>query len=383
MKKIFAIIMICMMMLIMSACNNISSEMPIKDLPEYPEVDLVDGYSISGKVEDLKGNGLVGAAISVNGVVMAITDDLGEYSIKSLTEDSRVAVSFYDYEFKNDTRMISSYTKDLDFKGNSLGQFKVTAKATTMNGAGLFGVSYNINGDPGVEDSTGVAYSVNNDGKTTIIPSKEGFTFYPKSVDLYTGNDGDPFIFTAIPNEDTFSVSGTLTFIDDSAFPEVFIYVNGVKHTNTVIATQDNSKKITYTVSGLPDTDGVGYVISTGYGYDGYMSTTTNYRVNAERSGVDFDMVQAKTTSVTLEFAQHDPARNVSYYIIVSDARGNEVKRYDFNNRGKANGVVVFEGCKIEVVSRGGDFSSDFGRVSQSFMDNPFAKNINIDCSWD
>ena len=377
MKKLFSIIMVCVLMFTMSACTAKEIEMPKKDLPEYPEVDTVDGYSISGTVKDLSGNGLVGASISINDKIMAITDENGDYKIKSVKGSSEVSVSFYDYQFRNDTRTVNNYTTDLDFEGSS--NFKITAKTKTMNGAGLYGVTYDISGEVRSEDAKGIAYKINNTGKTTITPNKKGFTFYPKSVDLYTGNEGDPYMFTAIPDEDTFAVSGSLTFLDDSSMPEIVVYVNGIKHTNTVLTKQDNAQKITYTIYGLPETEGVGYNITTGSGYDGYISTT-NYLVNSERTGVNFDMLKAKTVDVTLSFLGGGVSSDMSYYVKVSDKNRNEVARYDFNNSGEASGIVVFEGCRIEVVSRRDEFTSSIEVVSKQFMDNNFAKNITVEC---
>ena len=162
--------------------------------------------------------------------------------------------------------------------------------------------------------------------------------------------------------------------------PEVVVYVNGIKHTNTIISRQNNSQKITYTLFGLPDTDGAGYRISTGSGYDGYMSTT-DYLVNSERTGVNFDMVKAKTVTVSLSFPNDNPSKNLSYYVRVTDKNRDEVAKYDFNNSGVASGIVVFEGCRVEVVSRNGDFTSSTYDVKEQFMNNAFAKNIDITCN--
>ncbi|MEG1805675.1 MAG: carboxypeptidase-like regulatory domain-containing protein [Clostridia bacterium] len=379
MKKIISIILCVILLLTCVGCEKQQSiEMPLKELPQYPSVIPVDGYSISGKVVDYEGEGLFGASISINGKVKALTDENGNYKIKSLKGTSKISVSFYDYVFKNAERTVNNFSSSVNFEGSS--NFAVEAKTQTLNGATLYGVAYDINGEIKRADvMKGLAYKINNQGKTTITPSKNGFTFFPASADLYTGNSGNPIIFTAVPNEETFSVSGTMTFIEASAMPEISIFVNGMKYTNSVISKSNNLEKVTYTISGLPYVEGNGYVITAGSGLDGYISTQ-EYLINSERTSINFDMYKSKAIDVDLSFQNGSrPQGTLRYIIKVIDKNGKEISKDMYTSQnGQSFGIIVFEGCRVVVESE--QFTTEHETITTEFMNNKWALSVSIPC---
>lgn len=376
-RKIIAFTLIIAMLFLCTSCADKALEMPKKELPPYPETQSVEGYSVSGRVVDLEGNGLNGASISVNGKIKALTDEDGNYKINSLKGVSRVSVEFYNYDFKIEEQSVNNFSSSINFVGSS--NFAIEAKSKTLNGATLFGVAYDINGETKRADVLqGVAFSINNQGKTTVTPSKTGFTFYPSSADLYTGNSGNPVIFTAVPDDETFTVSGTMTFVEASAMPEVSIFVNGSKYTNSVISKSNNSEKVTYTIYGLPYVEGNGYVITAGSGLDGYISTN-EYLINSERTSVNFDMYKSKDIDVSLNFAGGTkPQENLRYTIRVVDQTGKEISRNVYNNRGESSGIIVFEGCRVIVESN--LFTTEHELITSEFMNNNWARSVSINC---
>ncbi len=380
MKKLISIILAITVLFSFSACADSELEMPKKTLDEYPTLSSSEGYTVSGKVSDNDGNGLMGASITINDKVMAITDSKGYYSVTALTGAVKVAVDFFDYEFARKEYEVSSFSDELNFSGSS--QFKAEATTKMTNGATLYGVSYAFNSLSRSADITGVAYNLNNTGKTTITPYKEGFDFYPKSIDVYSGNAGVPVEFVAVPKEDTYTISGQVSFIGSSDLPSVPVFVNGMRYTNTVLSTSNGITKMVYKIEGLPRNSEKEVLVTCGEGRVGFVGSNA-YVVSGEKTGANFDMLPCKEIDVELNFSGDDkPTETFQYYVKVVDKDGQQIYYENFTNRGTAYGVLVAEGSKIIVESRDGKFSAERETVTASFMNNIRAKSISIQSYW-
>lgn len=377
-KRIICLILvISMLCLTLSGCANKNfSGMTEKELPNYPTLQENDGYTISGKVTDLEGFGLYNAQITVNGEIKALTDDNGYYKLTSMTGENEVGVKFYDYIFKKTKYVVNNTSEDVDFQGSS--SFTVSASSSTLNNAKLFGVVYEFNKVKRSENSEGVSYMLNNEGKTTVTPQKEGFVFYPTSADVYTSGHVD---FTAIPIEDSFTVSGTLNFPSTTNLPSVFIYVNGIKYTQSLVTSTANAKKATYILYGLTDkANSEGYVIWAGSGMERYKSTN-QYVINSDRTGVNFDMIRCANVTISLKFPYDaDISGAFSYYVRVIDENGDEVDRWKASNtKTPGNTIDVWAGCKVVVEAIGGTFTTEREVISQTLIDTNLTE-IEINC---
>ncbi len=362
MKKIISILLAAVMLLVMCSCSEEQKIIyPKKELPDYPEISEVEGgYTVSGMVTDMQKNGLKNAKITVNGEVMAFTDEDGKFSIKSLVGTNKIGVIFNDYVFRSTEYTVNNTTSDIMFEGSA--DFTASASTVTVNGAQLFGVVYMFGDQRKSENLQGYAYAMNNKGKTTITPYKEGFTFYPSSATVYNAGHTT---FTAVPNEDTYSISGVLNFPTSGNLPTVFLYVNGIKYTQSTISVSGNDRKATYTISGLKN-DGTEYVIWAGSGMETYKSKNSLI-ISSERTDANMEMIKCANLTVNLVFDPGEaPTSSYSYYIKIVDEKGNEIEKQKVSNRMSDDNYDVWAGCRI-IVESDSFYGSE--KITESFLD--------------
>ncbi len=361
MKKVISIFLVLVMLLAMCSCSEEQIILPKKELPEYPEiVDPEDGYTVSGMVTDMNQNGLKDAKITINGEVMAFTDEDGKFSIRSLVGTNKIGVIFSDYVFRSTEYTVNNTTDDILFEGSA--DFAVSASTYTVNGAQLFGVVYMFGDQRKSENLQGIAYSLNNKGKTTITPYKAGFTFYPSSATVYNAGHTT---FTAVPNEDTYTISGVLNFPTSGTLPTVFLYVNGIKYTQSVISVSGNDRKATYQIFGLKN-DGTEYVVWAGSGMETYKSSNSLI-ISSERTDANFEMIKCANLTVNLVFDPGEaPTSAYSYYIRILDEKGNEIEKQKVTNRLSDDNYDVWAGCRI-IIESDSFYGSE--KITESFLD--------------
>lgn len=361
MKKIISIVLAAVMLLIMCSCSEETIIYPKKELPEYPTItEQEGGYTVSGMVTDMKSNGLKNAKITVNGEVMAFTDEDGKFTIKSLVGTNKIGVLFNDYVFRSTEFTVNNTTDVILFEGSA--DFSASASSQTINGAQLFGVVYMFDDQRKSENLQGIAYSLNNKGKTTITPYKEGFTFYPSSATVYNAGHTT---FTAVPNDDTYTVSGVLNFPTGGNLPTVFLYVNGIKYTQSVISVSGNDRKATYQIFGLKN-DGTEYVVWAGSGMETYKSQNSLI-ISSERTDANFDMIKCANLTINLVFDPGEaPTSSYSYYIKIYDEKGNEIEKQKVSNRLSDDNYDVWAGCRIVIES---DLFYGSDKITESFLD--------------
>ena len=369
MKKFVSIVLAAVMLLIMCSCQKADVVLPRKDLPDYPlqSTHREGEYTVSGKVVDMNNNGLKNARITVNGDVMALTEEDGSFSIKSLYGTNKIGVIFSDYIFRRTEYTVNNTSDDLIFEGSA--DFAASASAVTVNGAQLFGVMYTFGDQRKSENLQGIAYALNNKGKTIITPYKEGFTFYPSSATVYNASHTT---FTAVPNDDTYTVSGVLNFPTSGELPTVFLYVNGIKYTQSVISVSANDRKATYQIFGLKN-DGTQYVVWAGSGMENFKSKDS-LLISSERTDANFEMIKCANLTINLVFEPSEaPTSSYSYYITIKDEKGLEVEKHKVSNRLSDDNYDVWAGCTIIVESE--DFYGS-EKISENFLDY---KNTEID----
>lgn len=234
------------------------------------EMERAEGaFSVSGIVEDdIDDFPIEGANVSI-GDYSTITDKNGRYEIKGLDiGDYSIKVTCTGYKDKKSNVNIN-YDNVSD-KYISLTKIPTvfSGKVTTQSGVGLEGVTikFSINSGTGnvpgsvVTDSDGYweQKGFSKDCKYSVMPQKEGYTFFPTALGDIWGNSSQTLSFQASPKDtvpptvaktsatenvsiqDVFNVIFSEKVIKGANFDKISITKNGVTVKYATIGLYDN-----------------------------------------------------------------------------------------------------------------------------------------------
>lgn len=376
--KIKLIITICLLIFMLGGCQSSLASLEPAEKPQYPQIDGESGYSVEGYAKDKNGNALQGVQLEIEDKVYAITDENGYYKIYGIEGEKEIRPVFYDYEFESGEFTVSGKTTQ-DLSGTNAKTYMVTfdSYASHNQSVEIFGVSYQINGKSYSGDDDQKAFLEKLSGKTTITPQKEGFTFIPESMDVYSQTNAK---FTAVPNGERYSVSGSIdisSFDSEDYIQTVEMYVDGKLATDSYIEYSYESdgtqlREMKYRIDGLDKTTS-SHAIS--YKINGTESIQ-KINVTQATTDADFKYYITKEVDIKLDISDLDsdwielPSEYfIDYDIYVYDEDDTLVKRYSGKDITR-EGVVIWRGAKIEVTGlfRAPDEVLDDGTVVVSDM---------------
>ena len=358
-KRIIVLALVAIMLFAMTACDNIANK-PQKDFGEYPELPKGDGYTITGRITDQKGNPLPGAVVYFGdkSKVRGVTDKNGEYKIAGVKGDVKLIASYLDYTF--DKREVAvSGSSEVNFVGKN--SYSASAETRDINGGALYQVSYLVDGKLYQSKGDSMVYFDGRNGLTRITPQADGFVFEPAYKDVYNGQQVS---FVARAASGTYSVKGSIdtsSLKEDEAPPMLYITVNGKRYTDVLstydydYTTGESKLRLYYEVYGLKEgqkytiamVDESGETAAESYTVEGE-TKNLNFKLNMTR---EFDIrvkplnLKSKFTDLGKEFVW----KYFDYKLIVKDENGNEIaKRYGDEDLVEA--VRVWAGCKVYIV---------------------------------
>lgn len=358
-KRIVAIGICVLMLFTMVACDNIDSK-PKKEYGEYPELKKAEGYTITGKITDSRGNPLPNAVITFGDKekVRGVTDKNGEYKITGVSGTVTLVPFFNDYTFDKKEVSVSS-----EGEVNFVGKNSYTAMAYTVDGSSpLYQVSYIVDGKIYQSKDSAVVYFDKRNGLTRITPQADGFEFEPSYQDVY---GAEQVTFTAKPKSDTYSVGGvidTSKIGENDVVPSLYITVNGKKYVDVTTEysydykTDKTTLKMSYEVNGLKK--GEKYTIAM---VDESGNTAAeSYVVSEARNDLNFKLnitrqfnikvvplnINSKFTSLekTFEWKYFD------YKLYVVDENGTRQEKNYYGDDDMVENVKVWSGCTVYIV---------------------------------
>ncbi len=357
-KKLKISILLFMLVFLFAGCSGGVENLSPAPLPEYPQTDGGSGYTIEGYAKDKNGNPLEGVQFKISDKLYSISDEDGYYEINGIEGTQKIKPVFYDYEFESgEFEVTKSGTHNISGTNAKEYMIDFSTVANHQQSAKIYGVSYEINGKIYSADDYSTAFADKLSGKTTVTPTKEGFTFSPTSMDVYSSASVS---FTAIPNENRYSVSGNIDIsglADDESVQTVEMYLDGKLATNSYIEysyNQDGTMetKMKYRIDGLDAAKSGGYNIS--YKINGTESIQ-KINVTGETKTADFKYYITKTVDVKLKVSGLDndifelpDGYFIDYDLYVYDDDGTLVKRYSGRDITREN-VVIWRGAQIVI----------------------------------
>ncbi len=358
-KRIITIILAVTMLFVMASCDSIDNK-PKKDYGEYPDLPSSDGYTVTGKITDAKGNPLPGAVVTFGDKekVRGMTDSNGEYKITGISGTVMLIPSFRDYVFDKKEVSVSS-----GGEVNFVGKNSYTAMATATDGESLlYQVSYVVDGKIYQSKGSSVVYFDNRNGLTRITPQADGFDFEPSYIDVYGGESA---MFTAKPKSDTYSVKGKIDasrLSDKDEVPSLYITVDGKKYVDVIVnydydwKTQETTMTMSYEVKGLKK--GQKYTIAM---VDESGNTAAeSYVVSEETNNLNFKLnitrqfdVRVKPLNLKSKFTDLEKTFEWKYFdykLYVVDENGVRQEKNYYGDDDLVEGVKVWNGCKVYIV---------------------------------
>ncbi len=356
-KKLKLISLLLLLTILFTGCTqNLENLNPIP-MPDYPQTEGDSGYKISGVATDKNGNSLEGVQIKIADKLYAITDENGYYQVSGLEGEQKVKAVFHDYEFETKEFTVNQATKQ-DIKGTNAKKYMVTfdSYAGFDQNVEVFGVQYQINGKWYSGDDNQKAFIENLEGKTTITPYKEGFTFTPEKMDVYSTTNAK---FTANPSDGKYSISGNIDisgFESDEHISAVDIYVNGKLATQSYMQYSysnmgEEVREMKYRIDGL-DKEAGNYEIT--YKINDVQSIQ-KLTVSGPTTEANFKYYLTKEVDIKLDITGVDSdllelpnGYFLDYDIRVYDEDGTFVKKYSGRDPLR-EGVVIWRGAKLEI----------------------------------
>lgn len=357
-KQLKISILLLLLVFLFAGCAGGVENLAPAEMPEYPTVDGGSGYTIEGYAKDTKGNPLEGVQFKISDKLHAVTDKNGYYEINGLSGKQKVVTMFYDYEFaQGEFEVSSGGTHNVSGTNAKEYMIEFATVSNSAQDANVYGVSYVINGKAYSADDYSKAFADKLSGKTTVTPTKEGFTFQPTSADVYSSGNVQ---FKAIPNEDRYSVSGEIDISslgEDDSIQIVQMFVDGKLATNSFVEysyNQDGTMKTTmkYQIDGLSSEKSGGYSIS--YKINN-VESIQKVNVTGKTTTANFKYYITKTVDVKLDISlfadeviELPEGCFIDYDLNVYDEDGTFVKRYSGRDIVREN-VVIWRGCTIEI----------------------------------
>ena len=182
-------------------------------------------YNLSGKITDKNNNPLENVIIRFDkeGYSSVKTDQDGKWN-KSVNESVIVTPEKNGWKFEPENRTIDSDDDYVDFVG-VVNDYKASGKVEDDSGNPLADITINFSSGETTNTGTEGNWSKSGlEGKVTITPESEEYTFAPSTEDVTEETTG--IVFTGTKKTSTYNLSGKITDKNNNPLQNVIIRFN-------------------------------------------------------------------------------------------------------------------------------------------------------------